>query len=745
MDASTAPDGRTHASHAAGIIAAPCAVDPATRSTASRHYSSTVNTWTTVNGARDVKRSTIEYRVMPEAGTTADKMALLNEEPFIINGAYPVPETMRGLFSRYEARYTAFQATHLSADLAGLVERIATGLSLSSWDATVTSLTLTGGADPRLHSLATMGTPSCSLIDAVFIPRNTPSLLNGDVFSVMTHAAVGCGATVVSDLFLLNARMEPTCSVVPAHEFPFAAIGALRVLANNMIAANEGPLFALALTRGLHRGVVVRATDRQGYATRHLLKAGRFSIPHGGISAEVPAVFTGLPHMRAADGTSVAAYVDGLALATAALVSVSDPGTVVDGTWFPTTVTTRATAFTEPGLSDAHGAANTASVWQAIVRVAPTFTDNYTLALARFFGCGDGVELAQRCFGLAASIAADLPFGSRAAVVSPWFWVEPTSLIPVGILEGPAAQNRNGPLATPGQLADFPLFDQFELDGPPDCDLTTARVRIDSSRRCGFLLHFGQTQAALDAVRVTQLDVARPVNVRAVEPAASVYTRLMRGDSISSYFTSEGLAIPTPRNWLNPGGAVGVELEHAARNGRFRDPTPLPDEFELEGSRVHISVGRPAGFTAVGAGGTPRRNNLADGVTISARAFMGRPQRGIPSRGVAFMGLAPSAAPRPFYDREVVNPDPPMQPRPPPTTSVVEGITNEQPPEVALGPRPTPATHLGTTSGPRAPAAALTGGGSGGRGQAPAPAQAGAPVIPAATGGGPTPSPQGPI
>lgn len=141
-----------------------------------------------------------------------------------------------------------------------------------------------------------------SMASTVFIPRSDIQNINPDVLAVLLHAIAGEGSVIATDIIV------PINSHITGSSIPIAIVEALRMIGANMISSDQGPLFALALTRGIHRVLTVHS-----------------HTPEGGLNYTLTN-YPGIPTLLSGSRTSVGAYVDSLALITAALVSRCDPG-----------------------------------------------------------------------------------------------------------------------------------------------------------------------------------------------------------------------------------------------------------------------------------------------------------------------------------------------------------------------------------------------------------------------------------
>ncbi|AIP92360.1 coat protein [Botryosphaeria dothidea victorivirus 1] len=565
-----------------------------------REYASALNSTMTVRGITTTRSSVVRYHTSPTQGELRDKLDLAPEGARRLVAEYQTSGEMVAHFSNLARKYVNFSANFEASNLAGLVERISLGLSLAAWHDNVTAFSLRGGREPDIAALGATTTPVNSVADCVFIPRVVNTVITGDIFSVLVAAATGCGAAVATDMLGVNDNGVALLNDVDARRFPPAAVEALRLLGANMNDAGQGALFALALTRGLHKGTVVQSTTRGGALTRAFLIAGTFSVPFGGINP-TPEPYAALPALNSSDGVAVGGYVDGLCLATAAAVAHCDPGTTIEGLWYPTTyVTPRHDAFGVAGSVPTADPLNGASLWPQIISESGRFLGEYVSALGRLFSAEDGLGLANRAACTMAHLALVDDWGCDDATVAPYFWIEPTSILPQNWLGSAAERSMSGALVTPGGEVTLPAVEGVQPVGDSTGPWAGYVLELSSARRNPLFIHFGgQMSEHLGTIVPRQLDVETVVHPKLRAEQAALRDRLQASLGLDQYVhLPERMPIPSPDNFMHVGCRMGVEVVHEQFVNYRMYPSMLPAAHEFAHSTVTLSVTKPFGVPA---------------------------------------------------------------------------------------------------------------------------------------------------
>jgi len=573
-----------------------------------RRYTSNVRTIATVGGVDDIRHVQVNYEVGRRFKSVLEALAPARQAARI-DAAYPTGSALAEDFVGLAKKYTNFSATFEFSSLGGVVERLARGLAASSLSPGVTSTALRGNEALCVQALGTHDGPVNSLTTTVFVPRLVNSNITGDVFSVLVNAIAGEGGAISTDVLELDAvTRQPIIPEVGDADIARAIVDALRVLGSNMIASGQGPLFSLAITRGLHRTVSVVGHTDEGAFSRDLMRAGHFGVPFGGIHYGL-APYSGLPALSSDDPTSIATYVDSLALATAALVAHCDPGERYGGRWFPTFYLGTATD-AETGMSGSHtpGTPDMAKRnFSQILGGLSRFTDLYVSGLARLFAAEGDTRVASVFMGTTALYIPSDNRHLRFASIAPWFWIEPTSLLPSQFLGSPAEVEGFASFGGRDSTHTRAAWEDIAQVGPGDVAYGGYCVVMRSARTSWFLHHWLENpRNGLGAISVRQLDPNVIVHPGSCQAAENVAQRVAEGRPLSDFLWKRGQTpFAAPSEFMNLGGIMGIFVRHLTLDDRCIPTVEhVPMSHEFLGCTITMHVGRPTGRPS-GASNSP--------------------------------------------------------------------------------------------------------------------------------------------
>lgn len=586
-----------------------------------RRYAASVRTSAIIGGNEDARLTRIFYEVGRAHKSSKLALGVPASSAIRVDAAYPTASVLAEEFVGLSKKYTNFSATFAFSNLAGVVERVAKGLAAASLFNDVDSDSLAANQPVRVSALGTYDGPVNSMVNTVFVPRLVNTSLTGDVFAVLVNAIAGEGGSVATDTLEVNAAdRRPIIGTVDNVGFPRAAVDALRLLGANMIASNQGPLFALALVRGLHKVLTVVGHTDEGGVVRDLLRAQDFGVPFGGIHYGLD-VYAGLPALATNAPADVASYVDALALVSAAAVAHCDPGTTYGGRWYPTfycgagngDVETRSGTHI-PG-TDEMASRNRSQ----LVADLSKFSDIYIPALAKVFQVGGDPSIAARVFTTGGHTLTQGNRHLKMASVTPFFWIEPTSLLPHDAFGTRAEAEGSGALATRDLPRSKPLFEDMWSSDTGDLAFSSYHVYMRNARSAWILAHWhGHELNGLGATQVRQLDpnaIIQPGGHRIEE----VRDRVEAALPLTAYLWQRGQSpFCAPGELLNLAGTMGIMFNHYTFDGEgIPHLEHLPTAREILGSSVTIVVGRPQGIN-------DSRANWADAQVRRARTRASR-------------------------------------------------------------------------------------------------------------------------
>nr|URX65567.1 coat protein [Nigrospora chinensis victorivirus 1] len=574
-----------------------------------RRYRTVVRTSAVVGGVEDSRTTSIYYEVGRAVSTAGAALAAHGDNAHLVEASYPTNSILVEDFVGMAKKYSNFSANFQYSSLAGVAERLARGLAACSVFEGVTSTALRGNQVLAVHALATYDGPVNSLTDTVFLPRLVNDSLTGDVFSILANAVAGEGSSIATDVIELDANTrQPIIPETDPLSTPGAIVDALRVIGSNMVASDQGPLFSLAVTRGIHRVLSLVGHSDEGGVLRDLLRCGGFSPPFGGIHFGTE-TYVGIPQLQFNSAVGTAAYVDSIALTTAAAACHADPGVEYDGEWFPTFYdgTTMGDRTMRPGDSEPGTAGHSLRNRSQLLANQQLFWAPYINALAKIFGATGSSTLSER-FSCAASYGLSNDSRHlRYPSIAPWYWVEPTGLIPHDFLGSRAEEEGFASYAYRDTARSKPAWDRMSLVGARDTTFSSYHLRMKGARTSWFLAHWGgHPENGLGATRVRQVDPNTIIHPGPCDEHPQIRDRVEADLPISSYLWTRGQSpFPAPGELLNLSVNWGVLFRHVTfTDDGDLNTEHLPAAHELADTTVTIQVGRPIGIST-GASNSP--------------------------------------------------------------------------------------------------------------------------------------------
>nr|QFX68258.1 coat protein [Bipolaris maydis victorivirus 2] len=572
-----------------------------------RRYRSGLTIGVHEHGSMTQYRRSIFYEVGRRYGRLNDALGPHPDEAVPVDASVRINAAEAANFEGYARRYSNFSPQWAMMDLAGIAERLAKSVAAQSIFGGVNVANVRAGLPVRVVALGTLDSPQTASNSSVFIPRTVDTVGNDHVFAVLVAAANGEGAAVTTDVLRLDANTnEPIIPAVSGHSLGTACVEALRIVGANMEASGAGDVFAYAVTRGIHAIVsVVGHTDEGGYM-RELLRYGRFRTPYGGINQALRD-YPALPAAGSLSASTMSAWVDAIALKTAAIVAHCDPTVTATGGVYPTIFTAAAGDVSPPGtdegdtVADADGRA----IGRQIAGDLGRFSPLYMGGLNRIFGLQTNSQVAEAhfCSVAGAYLSNNVDRHLRHKTVAPYFWIEPTSLIDVNFLGTPAEAAGFGSLATPGETAHIPTFERHrELDRGRNANFPTVAFKLRSARTSGLIAAHAAAPEPLAHLKLYQFDEDSIVLAGDQGPTnGNVRVKHAAADPLSSYLWVRGQsAIPAPAEFVNIQGSYAAKYMNVDWSNDFDGTvTDLPEAWELEhDTQWRVTV--PTAFSTTG-------------------------------------------------------------------------------------------------------------------------------------------------
>lgn len=380
------------------------------------------------------------------------------------------------------------------------------------------------------------------------------------------------------------------------------------MLGANFETSGGGDVFAYAVTRGIHRAVSVVAHTDEGGFMRNLFRAGRFRAPYGGINQALR-VYPGLPVLASTSAPAIAAWVDAIALKTAAAVGHCDPLVPGNGGYYPTVFTATHGELSAPGMPEEEPTdADARTIGRFISADIGRFAPLYIGALTSLFAMRSVSGAAEGHFSTVAQMALE----QRGAVdrhlkhktVAPYFWVEPTSLLAVDQFGTLAEAEGYGSKVTPGGEASVPCFEDYSvLERGASANHATVAFRMRTARTSALVSALAAEPAPLVGLRLYQYDTSSIVLPGDQGPTpGDVRTKHAAADPVSSYLWTRGQScFPAPAEFINTQGVYGAKLSLVDWDHDWNATlSDLPEDGEMGSVPIQFRVSIPSGL-ATGA------------------------------------------------------------------------------------------------------------------------------------------------
>jgi len=707
------------------------------------------------HGSPTAKGRSIFYEVGRRYSRARDVFAPHPATAVPIDCSVDINPSEAASFEGLARRYSNFSPQWVKMDLTAMVERLAKGVAAYSVYGGIDTGTLRGGNPVRVTALGTLDSPQTASINSVFIPRTVDTVGNDHVFAVLVSAANGEGAAVTTDVVRLDANTnQPIIPAVAGAAFATACVEALRVLGANMEASGAGDLFAYAVTRGIHAVVSVVAHTDEGGFMRNLLRADRFRVPYGGINQALR-YYPALPALASTAASSIAAWVDAIALKTAAAVGHCDPLVPGEGGWYPSVFTAKDGALSIPGSEGEEATdADARAIGRQIAADLGRFAPLYMRALLIIFGLSTYSAVSESHFCTAGARALEQEGEAvdrhlRHKTVAPYFWVEPTSLLEKNAFGTLAESEGYGAKVTPGEDEAYPCFEGYRAaEVGRSATFATIVFKMRTARTSALVCAHAGSPAALADMRLYQFDTSSVALPGDQGPTAgTVADKHAAADPLSSYLWVRGQScFPAPAEFVNIQGVYGAKVKLMTWDDDFAaEMSDLPNEKEMGTELVHFRVSVPAGLEMGASNYEDRGARRA-----RSRAAMALAQAVVRSRatGLAVSPVMEVSDVPPLLDvpplREMRDTEPSGPGVDPGVTTVRAVASGFDAGRTARG-APVPPTALHEPQrAPRLPPQGGPGGGGGGAGPGPAGPPGGGSTPPGPPGGGTPPPPVNP-
>lgn len=567
---------------------------------------SSITSSTPIDGVEDTWTRPVVYKV--GVPSVADRILQRAGAGWVRpDQRFATAELVRAEASAAVGRNALFTTAYEQMDFSGVVEQLAASVAVYAAYGILTGAMIRAGADISVVSTEYIGHPIATNGAQVFVARCTDRPMRASTFFALMCAINACGSGVVTDQMHVSLdRGTPMVAACEGLDLAIACWEALHCLGANMHASGAGAIWATALTCGIHRGATVVGHTDEGGWVRNVLRRGKYAAPVG-VVLDSHRDVVGLPRVLGRSRAGLCSLVDGIALATAGMVAVSDPLVEVRGAMLPTVC--YASAGVEEGGAVVAGAqAMGNAIHDDIGHTWGQFSAIYVRKLGELFAVATtDANYVVAARGLGAkfmSLAGVRDQHLEHAVVHPYFWVEPVPVVPACVADSAATTAGWACFASPGRDGYIPLLGEGGSVTDTRVGMVAVHAAYTGLRKSGLAMHFGHCpRNGLGAVQVIQADPEQFITPGGADGDGSMHARMTAGVDLAAMSWGRGhsmLMAPGEALYTGTSGLhLVLTLERYDAQTRIFTREHLPSVAELSGS-VRFVVGRPCGLGLVG-------------------------------------------------------------------------------------------------------------------------------------------------
>lgn len=402
---------------------------------------------------------------------------------------------------------------------------------------------------------------------AVFIHNGFSALGRGNALWTMVLAANIAGSTAVLLTADCDGNGAPVCQDLAGRYLVEGVQACLATLGGIYSIAGLGDVFGVCLTKGMHTVMTVVGHSDEGGFMRDVLRCGGFSAPFGGIPQHI-AIAAGIPLVDGGSFGQIVGLVDSILLATAALVAHCDPTDEHDGDIFPTVLKAQGEPVT--GVTIAQGWAKEHQ--SGLLYPFENFSELYAEGLSKLFGLASSANGQKGATILTSSFSAmcadknpaNLSRHLQFPVVAPFYWVEPTTILPSKFLGTRAEEGGVGSLVGWNECIERPFLPSARASGAVDIFLSEWNIAWRSLRTWpGYLFLSGHRKDGAGFLQMKGFD-SESIVLSKITPEEIYSIKKNRGhvDPGDLCWVRGQCKIPHPAEALNIDGTLALSILH---------------------------------------------------------------------------------------------------------------------------------------------------------------------------------------
>lgn len=518
---------------------------------------------------------------------------------------------------------STLRSTFETCDLSGVMQVLGRAVAYYANTGTLNCNMMRSGKPINITTTALIDFPVPNN-NSVFIPRTMAPEMSEGVFAVLAAAVNSFGVPVVTDRALvsnINAVMvnEPT----DATAFHSCWLAARALLAMAHKSGAGGPM-SVAFVAGIHDAMSVVAHTDEGGVVRDILRGVTYNKPRGFVWTIGWRDYAGLadlsPALSLVEAQSV---VDSVALLTAAESARADPLVENNGKYYPSVFAAQhkyqysdieQTAMVSGSDKERQSVRrNTqrhyAKQQRSLLQMRGwQWCKLYATQLAKSLCTSGETELAAEALQNGMLSLTEDNRHICHAVIAPWYWIEPTTLIHERDASNMADIHGYGVIAPITGSYSMPVFEHVQ--DPVTNNLNEfIWTKWRSARTSGLVVSMlGRPASALEDIAPRILDEN---GVICEGGNGLLAQRLHDKERLNSYLWKRGSCwVPAPAELLHTGPYIGFKLykRRFDMEGDIVHATALPaTEYEISGDlSVVLKASRPSPLRSGAMGDLPR-------------------------------------------------------------------------------------------------------------------------------------------
>ncbi|QIJ70038.1 capsid protein [Eimeriavirus sani] len=516
-------------------------------------------------------------------------------------------------------------------DFSGMITTLGAWLAAISWKKDASLGSFIDISKFEAHPISAIPDMNSLAEDCVFISQTVTGGRDSGAFWVLAAAARVCGAEVYTERVILATNNAPWVKDIGGTQLAADIVTSLSILAELYDQSGHGAAFAFCLAKGLHSVNSVVAHSDEGGLMRDILREMRCPRPYGGLPEHSPmsSGIAVLPESRRY--SSLVRLVDSWSLLSAACFAQSIPmRTLAGGQVRPALVegcpdfdpavydalsrkrsdglTTDEDIAAMQNMREAHAAA----LENCFTNLEGDFLQGFIPCLSEVFGVAPGVggtEDVTVWFGQMSRSVFEEPDNRhllKNSVLSPFFWIEPTTILSSDCCGSEAERHGWGSWGCYPQKVEEKMFPRLRVTA---CrrDQCTLVMEFDGARKAKWISALRAAKGKpLEGARFSVVNADSLVMIGATSQGTDPRMALQNRCSILEYLWTRGQSsLPHPAEFVHTDNLV--KLTFNTWNKSVDDYySSFPEIDELQDCPLQLTF-LPPGLSGYGASNVDNR------------------------------------------------------------------------------------------------------------------------------------------